>query len=152
MKKGIIMLLLVGAALLCHSCDAAKEWFNPPKVETTQIEEIVASEIEAAVNPVMCTLPEVLVYQTNMTKEYSDNEVFCKMPQDVLVNVATVCLKAGATVTKKEIVEEYVKNRQIYDNLPTQSTPALPSPELLPDSPATTTPPPIIADTTNKNL
>jgi GTPase Era involved in 16S rRNA processing len=44
------------------------------------------------------------------------------MPENILNNVAAVCLKKAITVTKKDIVNEYKANQAVYDNLPKQNT------------------------------
>jgi hypothetical protein len=68
-------------------------------------------------NPYFTSSAEVIEYQNYLIEERSSDEVFLAMPEDVLANVTTVCLKKFEYVTKNDIVDEYRANKSIYDSL-----------------------------------
>lgn len=81
----------------------------------------VAEYVEGVVNPTFTSLHEVTMFQNRLIEEYSIDETFRTLPENILNNVAAVCLKKSITVTKKDIVNEYKANRAVYDNLPKQN-------------------------------
>lgn len=66
---------------------------------------------------------EAIEFQNQMVKEYQINEVFRSISETTLRSVVSVLLardKANGgidCVTKKDIVYEYLNNKDIYDNL-----------------------------------
>nr|DAQ57693.1 MAG TPA: hypothetical protein [Crassvirales sp.] len=77
----------------------------------------IVKVVEEHNNPVMSSYDEVLNFQNIIKENYKIDEQFRSMPSDILENVVTVCLNKQTTVTKKEIVAEYLANSQVYDNL-----------------------------------
>ena len=77
----------------------------------------IVKVVEEHNNPVMSSYDEVLSFQNVIKENYKIDEQFRSMPHDILENVVTVCLNKQTTVTKKEIVAEYLANSQVYDNL-----------------------------------
>ena len=77
----------------------------------------IVKVVEEHNNPVMSSYDEVLSFQNIIKENYKIDEQFRSMPSDILENVVTVCLNKQTTVTKKEIVAEYLANSQVYDNL-----------------------------------
>ena len=83
--------------------------------------EEVANALDSIVNPELYTTKDVFELQNRLTVNTYTDSVFLSMSQSTLENVASVCLKRSHSVTKEDIVSEFVKNRHIYDNLPTTS-------------------------------
>jgi hypothetical protein len=69
------------------------------------------------VNQGFTSVPEILSFQNSLAEEYSIMETFRSLPQSVITNVATVCIRKYTLATMKSIVEEYQANRSVYDNL-----------------------------------
>ena len=123
---------LLVTLLVLTSCDKIKE-YNTPSVEKPSISEY----IEEAINPLMTSVDEVMIYQAKMAEECMVNDIFCDMSQEMVRNIATVLIKQHGSVTKKDIVMEYQTNPQIYDNLPSVGQPSPENPQPAPDTPAT---------------
>lgn len=82
----------------------------------------VAQTTDAIVNPSFSLVSEVLDFRSKLVEEYETDQLLRSLPESVLINVATVCLKKYTTVTKKEIAAEYRANQSVYDNLDKEST------------------------------
>jgi hypothetical protein len=80
----------------------------------------VTGIIQSTLDPSFSSIDDVLKYQYDLSDEKSVEEVFISIPQDVLTNVSTVCLKKHPTITIRDVITEYIKNQAVYDNLPTQ--------------------------------
>lgn len=117
--KFVLMALMacVMTAVL-DSCDRFG-WNNPPCNAVDSV--YVAEYVDSAMDPLFASPEEIMQYQAASIDEASVDETFRQMPVDVLLNVSTVCLKKDAVTSKKDIVEEYLANRAIYDNLPPDS-------------------------------
>ena len=119
LKTGILFLLAALCAIACHSCSELGKTFDTTK---DQDSSYVAQIIESTVNPSFTSVQDVQEFQSKLVDDVSVDETFRSMPQDVLRNVATVCLRKYSLLTKKDIVLEYENNRAVYDNLPENST------------------------------
>ena len=114
-----LVLLLFTICAVVIGCDKFKESSTsgdgPDSV-------YVAEAIQAAENPSFTTVTEVCMFQNKLLEDQTIEEAFMTMPENILVNVATVCLKKDGVVTKKDIITEYNANRSVYDNLPDKPT------------------------------
>jgi len=63
------------------------------------------------------SVQEILDFQNNWLNSYAIEDIFLGMDVQTLTNVATVCLKKTGPVTIRELVLEYRKNADIYNNL-----------------------------------
>jgi hypothetical protein len=82
------------------------------------VDSTVAAGVQNYVNPVFNTVDEVLTFRTNCLEGQAIDEAFNQMPESVLKNVASVCIKREGHVSKRAIVYEYRANSSIYNNLP----------------------------------
>lgn len=87
----------------------------------------VAEFVNELTNPHLMDIAEVLTLKQSMLEKASVDSVFLSMTDDTLKNVVAVLakdknLKNG--FTKKDIIEEYLRCRRIYDNLPVNTTSA----------------------------
>lgn len=117
----IVLMLAATMSLSLVSCESVSNPFSSTEVVKTD-STVVASYVEAIVNPQFESVQEIKMFQSRLVEEYIIDETFRTMPIDVLNNVATVCLKKNVYVTKKDIVSEYRANSSVYDNLSDQST------------------------------
>lgn len=116
-KKGCfaILALMICAVASLTACDR----FNGPSFSGDGPDSVyIAEYVEAVTNPTFETVDEVIMFQSRFVEEASIDDTFRTIPEEVLTNVATICLKKYPNVTKKDIVIEYKTNRGIYDNLP----------------------------------
>ena len=117
MKKFVIVLAAILTVIACvTSCDKAKELVNT--------EEKTVETIEEYLNPTFDDVNVLLTYRDVLSKEHQMDSVFLTLPEPVLKNVVTVLLNKYGETTREDVVNEYVKNKEIYDNL---RTPPLPS-------------------------
>lgn len=126
MKKAIDVLLsalfavciVLGIGLIVDGCTEGgiKGYFS-------QSEEVkTANEaVEAVVNPDMGSVSDVVNLYTTLHENAAIDSAFLSLKETTLIDVASVALKKLPTVTKKDIVELYKANRDIYDNLPKDS-------------------------------
>ena len=117
MKKKVIVLAAILTVIACiASCDKAKELVNT--------EEKTVETIEEYLNPTFDDVNVLLTYRDVLSKEHQMDSIFLSLPEPVLKNVVTVLLNKYGETTREDVVNEYVKNKEIYDNL---RTPPLPS-------------------------
>ena len=97
---------------------------NGPKVlkPAVGVEE-VAVALDSIVNPQLYTTKDVFELQNKLLVNSYMDSVFMSIDQKTLENVSTVCLKRLHIVTKDDIVSEFIKNRSVYENLPTNTDP-----------------------------
>lgn len=115
----------------------------------------IAKLFEQVNNPQMTTPESVYYLRTKMVEYNTIDSIFLSIQPSVLVNVANVAIGNKGSVTKKDIVEEYMKNYEgIYRHLMASdivgslitSPDSLPTP-LKPDSMNVPVPPLIEVDT-----
>ena len=61
---------------------------------------------------------DAIVCQSNLIHNYEVDSIFRQLPAKVLTDVTSVLLKRTTNVTKSDIIDEYLTNRAVYDNLP----------------------------------
>lgn len=116
-KKLVIVLAAILTVIACvTSCDKAKELVNT--------EEKTVETIEEYLNPTFDDVNVLLTYRDVLSKEHQMDSIFLSLPEPVLKNVTTVLLNKYGETNQEDVVNEYVKNKEIYDNL---RTPPLPS-------------------------
>lgn len=93
--------------------------------------------LDSIVNPRLFTSKDVFELQNKLIVNAYIDSVFTSMDQKTLDNVAGVVLNKHHVVTKDDIVHEFIKNRAVYENLPSNSSVTEPT------SPSTTTEKPI---------
>lgn len=108
----IIMVFAIGATVnSCHEGgigDLIKNSNDSVQTEMS-VDEYYSS---------MESLSDVFVVKHDMLDNMYTDSVFLVIPDDVLSNVVGVLLKKTPSFTKRELVNEYMLNRQVYDNLP----------------------------------
>lgn len=117
--KGSLVLLLMAVCCSCmfSSCDEFKSK-KSSKTEVKDDSTVIANYIEATTNPTFFNADEAILYQEKFINNSEVDNTFMSMSTAVINDVVKVLLKNGSTaVTKKDVVEEYLKNRRIYDKL-----------------------------------
>lgn len=85
------------------------------------VHEECVSAVDAYKNPLMVSIKEVVDLQEQIASDNFVDSVFVSLPEDVLVNVASVALKTKESVTKQDIVEEFLSGKRIYTSLPSEN-------------------------------
>ena len=81
----------------------------------------IAQLFENLSEPQFSTLNEVIEYRNNVLLQDSIDAMFMSLPEATLSNVVAVLIKKNfINITKKDILDEYVKCRNVYDNLPSE--------------------------------
>ena len=115
LAAGIIA--IVGSVAVI-SCENGPRVLHPA-VAVEQVENC----LDSIVNPRLYTCRDVFELQQKLLVNAYIDSVFMSMDQEILNNVSTVVLKKLHVVTKDDIVSEYVKGGDIYNNLPSKSDP-----------------------------
>ena len=118
---GVYLFTLVAALIATLSFTACNQFSGSAPQPSTD-STYVAKTIEATFNPSFTSVPEVLAFQNMEVEEYSIDATFRSLPESVITNVITVCLKKCTNVTKKDIIAEYRANQSVYDNLGQEAT------------------------------
>lgn len=114
---GVAVCLLIGAGItlgVLTSCGYSIPGCSQDRPDSLY----VANAIEEAVNPSFSTVQDILSYQQEVIYDYSTDEIFRNMPEDVLSNVASICVKKFGQFEKADIVRTYMASKDIFDNLP----------------------------------
>lgn len=121
MRKFLIAAIL-GTLTLFVSCDkfgANSPGDNYDTSDSAQVAEFVNS----IVNPQLMSVEEVLSLKNNMLEKQSIDSAFLALDNDLISTVTAVLLKKKQAVTKKDILEEYRRCSDVYNNLPKPNTP-----------------------------
>lgn len=120
---GFIALLVVMlyTAVCLQSCNQDRRLLTKAKAVLSD-SMYIPEQIDAYMNPSFSSTAEVQIFKQKIMDDIHVEDMFYSIPEDVMVNVATVCLKKKPRITAKDIVAEYEANRTIYDNLPSQES------------------------------
>ena len=88
------------------------------RVTEEYVDSTVAAGVQNYINPLFNDVDEVLTFRTKYLEGQAIDDVFNTMPEEVLKNVASVCIKREGHVSKRGIVYEYRANKDVYNNLP----------------------------------
>ena len=109
----IAAVISVAANVALSSCD------NPviktgPTVKTSDVQNC----LDSIVNPILDSFDGAYELQQELASNAFIDSVYCSLDKETLKNVYTIVSKKLHYATKGDIVGEFLKNRQIYDNLP----------------------------------
>lgn len=127
MKKFLYGCLIVLIAVLCStalnmtltSCESSSA-FKTPKVTVSKAQ--VSLCVDSLINPSFDEFSDVVELQKQMAVAKYTDSVFLTIPTKTLQDVYTVLSKKKANVYKEDIVEEFMSNKEIYENLPPGSS------------------------------
>lgn len=116
--------VLITAFLMCAicSCDGHKVWPSDDGVTKEYVDSCVAAGVQNYINPLFMSVDEVITFRDLTAEGQGIDDAFNSMPEDVLKNVAAVCINRDGHVSKRGIVYEYRANSAIYNNLPASDT------------------------------
>lgn len=116
--------VLVTAFLMCtvyYSCSGVPGVYPDDGVTKEYVDSAVAAGVQNYINPLFSSVDEVLVFKDLTAEGQAVDDAFNAMPEDVLKNVAAVCIKREGHISKRGIVYEYRANSAVYNNLPTST-------------------------------
>ena len=113
----ILLGLVLTFAICCTSCDKLR-MIQSEVIDKEDVDSIVAESVTNYINPLFSSVDEVIEFRNvTMDSELID-QAFLEMPEDVLRNVVSVCLKRDGYASKRSIIYEYRANADVYNNLP----------------------------------
>lgn len=77
----------------------------------------VVKQIDKYFNPVFTDVQDAIVHKHLLSREYKEDSVMINLPEEVFVSVANVIVNKKMPLTQRRIVEEYLNNKTVYDNL-----------------------------------
>lgn len=108
------LLAVVGLQIYNHT--------TKPSMDNSGIEvlmdSIASAKIAEYVNPVFNSTDELLSFRDFYVDDKQLDDVFVQLPEQVIQNVAGVCISKNGCVSKRELVLEYLDNQDVYNNLP----------------------------------
>lgn len=123
MKKFSVFLFvaLLSIVLCTVSCDRLPHVsYDNPGVGKDSVR--IAEAVQNITNPQFTTLNEVIEFRTCHRESQAIDSIFFSLPESVLQNVVTVLLKKNyASITKKDIIEEFEQHKDVYSNINTTS-------------------------------
>lgn len=114
LKKPLMWAMFLMATLLV-SCQyvGAPEETEEPENDSAWLYE----ELQQVTNPTFSSLEEIMVYRQSMIDANTTDSIFVSLSDPIIRNVTAVVLKNYKEVSKASIVDEYLRNKRIYDNL-----------------------------------
>jgi len=82
------------------------------------MDSIASAKIADYTNPVFNSTDELLSFRDFYVDDKQLDDVFVQLPEQVIQNVAGVCISKNGSVSKRELVLEYLDNQDVYNNLP----------------------------------
>lgn len=118
---GVMAVVLIFTVTLC-SCNKLSHRFNSDYGETND-SVLVAQYINEITNPQFINPTEVMKYRCLQLENKEIDSLITSLPENILMNVATVLINKRGVATKSQIVDEYRANKSIYENLPDAKNP-----------------------------
>lgn len=118
MRKFIGMMIAFIACAFTTSCDQIKSQLQT-QYDETELDQLVVRTVDSINNPVFYTAEDAVAYVVSSYETaYTDSVLNNVMDYKDIHNVATVLLKDCNSITKYDIVMEYIHNENVYKNLP----------------------------------
>lgn len=115
------LMLALGALMVLTSCNKLGINSSPGDNYDTSDSAQVAEYVNRAVNPSIMDITEALSLKQQMLEKQSIDSAFVSLSDATIRNVASVLLKKNSFIHKKDIIDEYQRCQNVYDNLPTDT-------------------------------
>ena len=117
----ILLLVVMVSVVLCSSCKGNRHLlpFGQSTEKTVKNDSILFAEyVDHIINPEFTSTSQILQYRKCKNENARIDSIFMSMDDETIRNVASVCLKRGPSIKRKDLVTEYTKNIDIYTALP----------------------------------
>lgn len=114
---GVYLLAALGAIMLLTSCDKLRRSY-PSNYDRANDSVKICEMIENVNNPQFSSVTDVMEFRVNYASGQTIDSVFFSLPDNTIRNVVGVLLKSNTNITKKDIIEEYRRCKDVYDKLP----------------------------------
>ena len=116
---GYLLILLIAAIGLIACCGCENLGIKKTEViDKEYADSIIAESIQNYTNPLFMSVDEAIEFRNLTVDSNTIDQAFLEMPEDVLRNVVSVCLKRDGYASKRSIIYEYRANAEVYNNLP----------------------------------
>lgn len=115
-----LMLVTAMGIILLGSCERLGIKSPGDNYDTSDSAQ-VAEYVNRAVNPSIMDITEALSLKQQMLEKQSIDSAFVSLSDATIRNVASVLLKKNSFIHKVDIVEEYLRCQNVYDNLPSDT-------------------------------
>ena len=120
MRKLLSLMLLFATVVILVSCKQLG--INSPGDNYDTSDSVqVAEYVNRAVNPSIMDVTEALSLKQQMLEKQSIDSAFISLSDATIRNVVSVLLKKNSFIYKKDIIDEYRRCQNVYDNLPTDT-------------------------------
>lgn len=117
---GLMAVLIV--SLTAFSCHGARQHIKKELAWDINDSVFVMDMVQEYVNPLFSTTTEALSFREDVKEGAKVDSIFNSIPTSTLKYVCNVCQNKYGKFRKRCIVQEYMDNREIYDNLPQQQS------------------------------
>lgn len=118
----LTFLIVCVVTFLTCACSGRAPWAKPESTVTQSDSMLVAQYVDRIVNPEFLTVKEVFEFRSKTVENAQVDSLILALPENILMNVATVVINKFGTATKRQIYDEYRANMEVYTNLPQSST------------------------------
>ena len=120
MRKLLSLMLLFATIAILVSCKQLG--INSPGDNYDTSDSVqVAEYVNRVINPSIMDVTEALSLKQQMLEKQSIDSAFVSLSDATIRNVVSVLLKKNSFIHKKDIIDEYRRCQNVYDNLPTDS-------------------------------
>lgn len=123
MSVCLIAFLTVMVTLL-SSCGAR---LNPTNNNGDAVESgttLTVEQQQAVIDPSFINAEQAFGYYQDLAEDWRLDSIIMNMPERTFLNVVSVCEQNYTKFKRRDIVHEYMKNRQVYDALPVNNAPS----------------------------
>lgn len=113
-----LVLLAISVVGLLTSCDKVKQACGEKPTKEYLDSAAVLKVISEIDNPQFVDEDDVVIYQQNEKEWRHMDSVFFSLDDKTLHNIVNVLIKRKIPLTKPAIVNEYMDNKNVYNNLP----------------------------------
>lgn len=114
----VATVLLALIAMSTTSCNRQYDGSYFDTVDSTEIAKIAKIQVREYLNPEFNKIDNIMDYHEQLSFRQCKEQVFAKMSSQTVFNCASIVLARQKYCSVLDIVDEYERNRSIYDNLP----------------------------------
>lgn len=122
-----IVLVLIATITSCSNENRFKTNEEGITVLSKADSNAILQLVDEAINPTVHSVKEAYYLRCATINAHENDSIFCNMPESTLKYVTTVLLNKEERVTKSSIVNEYLQNNKVYDNLSSPTPPVVPT-------------------------
>ena len=126
MRKTLKFLMLALIAILSLvSCKNGWPYDHKDNYDTSD-SAMVAEYVNSVTNPSIMDAREALSLKSRLIDQQVIDSLFIALPNSTIENVVSVLQKKTSIIHKKDIVEEYLRCKDVYNGLPVKNVPIEP--------------------------